>query len=318
MKPGIGRRVAVIAVAGCCASSWAGAASAATVATPVTKPAAKPVVEPVAKSVATPVVTSGREAGDQGRLTKPVVKAAAKPVVKAAAKPVVKAAAKPVVCGTVTRAHREALGREKLLSRLVGSLQRAPDPFGLNARQLSTLDQARSGIAALDQQISAIPCDAKRAVADPLVNALVGYRVYWLRLPQTRLIEAYDHLEAARQDLTQAMARRRVSASDRQYLLQAASTLGGAGGFIGGVASLGPISQMHGDETVLRSAWKRLEAASRLLARSMAGVPHAHAGVTIRHHAKRLVPKRSRAGAQRSLPPKKSLVKRRPQTTPHS
>jgi hypothetical protein len=92
------------------------------------------------------------------------------------------------------RVHAAAQGRESTLGRLVSTLQARQDPWSLNAGQIAALQAAGSGISALDAHVQSTcytTAAALRADASPL---LTNYRVYWLRVPQTRLIEAADRL----------------------------------------------------------------------------------------------------------------------------
>jgi hypothetical protein len=95
------------------------------------------------------------------------------------------------------RIHAAAVRREGTLDDLVARLQRRSDPWQLNAGQISTLQSAKAGITALDAKIASTcypTLAAVRADAEQLIDT---YRVYVLRVPQTRAIEAADFLADA-------------------------------------------------------------------------------------------------------------------------
>ena len=110
--------------------------------------------------------------------------------------------------------HADALRREATLADLVAKLQARKDPFGMNGPQISALQAANAAIAALDGQIASTCYPTLAALQADATKLFVDYRVYWLRVPQTHVIEAADRLAEARARLGQrggeARAARRV------------------------------------------------------------------------------------------------------------
>jgi hypothetical protein len=114
-------------------------------------------------------------------------------------------------CGSfpdlVATEHAQALRREQTLAGLVATLQARHDPFGMNAGQISTLQNSDTGIGSLDQKIQG-GCYATRAALVADVGALyIQYRVYWLRVPQTQVVAATDFLGDARARVAAAAAK---------------------------------------------------------------------------------------------------------------
>ena len=95
------------------------------------------------------------------------------------------------------RVHAAATGREATLAALVAKLQARQDPWSLNGPQISALQAASTAISALDAHVQSTCYTTRatfRADATPLWT---NYRVYWLRVPQTHVIEAADRLADA-------------------------------------------------------------------------------------------------------------------------
>lgn len=101
------------------------------------------------------------------------------------------------------RAAAEIQRRQATIADLLASLHGAPDPYGLNGAQIDALNAAATGLTQLGQQI-ATTCypDAASFKADAS-RIFVDYRIYALRVPQTKAIEAADHLGGARGRLQQ-------------------------------------------------------------------------------------------------------------------
>jgi hypothetical protein len=93
--------------------------------------------------------------------------------------------------------HDAALRREGTLDDLVARLQARSDPWHLNAGQISTLQSAKSGITALDAEIASTCYPTLAALHTDAEQLIDNYRVYVLRVPQTRGIEAADYLAEA-------------------------------------------------------------------------------------------------------------------------
>ncbi len=95
------------------------------------------------------------------------------------------------------RMHSEVQRRVSTLAALVAILGSHADPYGANARQVSTLQSATSGLGSLDHQIQSTCYADVAAFRADAVKVFTGYRVYWLRVPQTHVLGAADRLAAA-------------------------------------------------------------------------------------------------------------------------
>jgi len=104
-------------------------------------------------------------------------------------------------------AHADAVRREATLANLVAKLQAHKDPYGLNGPQITALQTASAGIAALDAQIASTCYPTAAALKADAQKLFVDYRVYWLRGPQTAAIRAADSLAEARVRLGRAAAK---------------------------------------------------------------------------------------------------------------
>ncbi len=185
------------------------------------------------------------------------------------------------------KVHADAARREATLADLVARLQKRHDEFDMNGKQISTLQQANSGIAALDQQI-ANTCYTTLAAFRADVNKLfVDYRVYWLRAPQTHVIEAADHLAEVRTKLGDVASKlTKYAGADEQAQVDLAAlnralavadaklgTVPTPAPSIAAAAALAPAADMTADEAALRTAHDDLVAARSALetARDAAG-----------------------------------------------
>lgn len=180
---------------------------------------------------------------------------------------------KPVV-------HDDAVRREAKLATLVADLRARRDPFALNGPQISALQGASAGITALDGQIASTCYPTLAALRADATKIFVDYRVFWLRGPQTHVIEAADRLDEARSRLAEAagLLAKRVGANAPaqadlaamdQALASADAKLGtppSAGPSIAAVAGLQPAADMSQDTTVLQGAHADLLAARAALA----------------------------------------------------
>jgi hypothetical protein len=180
--------------------------------------------------------------------------------------------------------HDDAVRREAKLAALVADLQARRDPFGLNGPQISALQAANVGITALDSQIAGTCYPALAALRADATKLFVDYRVFWLRVPQTHVIEAADRLDEARTRLAgaagllagqvgaNASAQRDLAAMN-QALSSADAKLGtpsSAGPSIVAVAGLQPAADMSNDTAVLRGAHADLLAVRASLAEARA------------------------------------------------
>lgn len=216
--------------------------------------------------------------------TAAVVAVAALAVVPAAAAP---ASATPAPQATTCRpltdakakAHAAATKREATLDQLVGVLHARQDPFGLNGPQATTLQNAKAGITALDQQIQSTCYTAAADLAADAAKLLDDYRVYWLRVPQTHAIEAADRLAEVRAKLGDAAAKlaphvgsNAKAATDLQAMnasLAAADAMLGTAPTpapaVAAVTTLQPAHDMTADDNVLNAARADLQAARAAL-----------------------------------------------------
>lgn len=170
--------------------------------------------------------------------------------------------------------HAAAVKRETTLTALVAKLGLRTDPFALNGPQVSALQSASSAITALDAQIAATCYPTIAALRADASKLFVGYRVYWLRGPQTHVIEAADLLANARAHLGAAatklgpLAGQNAAAQTDLAAMNAAlaaadAKLGDApqaGASITAVAGLQPAADMTSDTAALRTARTQLVA----------------------------------------------------------
>ncbi len=167
---------------------------------------------------------------------------------------------KPVV-------HNDALRREATLSGLVAELAAHADPYGLNGPQRSALQSADTAIAALDAQIASTCYPTLAALKADATKLFVDYRVYWLRLPQTSVVQAADSLAQARVRLGKAAGKlaplvssnataRADLAAMNQALASADAKLGAGstpGPTIAAAAGLVPAADMTADTAALQA-----------------------------------------------------------------
>jgi hypothetical protein len=166
------------------------------------------------------------------------------------------------------RVHAEAQRREATLADLVAKLGARKDPFGVNGPQTSTVQSANSAISALDAQIQSTCYPTAAAFHADAAKIFTDYRVYWLRVPQSHVIEAADHLAEARARLgtvSSKLAKYAGVSADadadiaamNQSLAAADAKLGTAptaGASIAAVAALQPAADMTADTAALRTA----------------------------------------------------------------
>jgi len=164
--------------------------------------------------------------------------------------------------------HADAVKREGTLGDLVAKLQARKDPFGLNGPQISTLQSANSAIGALDSQIASTCYASLAALKADASKIWIDYRVYWLRVPQSHVIEASDwlsdartHLGAAATKLAPLVGSNATAQADlaamNQALSDADAKLGvapNAGPNVAASAALAPAPDMTHDTAVLNAA----------------------------------------------------------------
>ena len=182
------------------------------------------------------------------------------------------------------RVHAEAGRREQTLTQLINALQERRDPYRLNSPQITTLESARAGISALDAHIAGT-CYATRAdLHADAAKLFVDYRVYWLRVPQSHVIEAADRLGTARTNLAAAAtkleglvgsssAAKADLATMQQAVAAADAKLGmpaTPGPTIAAAAALAPAADMTADTAALRAARADLVTARQSLAAARA------------------------------------------------
>ncbi len=96
------------------------------------------------------------------------------------------------------RSQSEVSRRITALDQLLARLGQAPDPFGANTAQQHVLEDTKSALSALGSKIQG-GCYASRDSAVTDVRSIfTSYRVFALRMPQTRLLIAADDMGAAR------------------------------------------------------------------------------------------------------------------------
>jgi hypothetical protein len=87
------------------------------------------------------------------------------------------------------------------LTGLVTSINDAQDPWAANGGLDGTLNGVSSGLTTLNQSIQTGCYASRQALRADVDSIFTGYRVYWLRVPQSKIIEGADHLGVARQQL---------------------------------------------------------------------------------------------------------------------
>jgi hypothetical protein len=169
---------------------------------------------------------------------------------------------KPVV-------HADAVRREGTLSSLVAKLQARKDPYGVNGAQIAALQSAGSAITALDGQIASTCYPTVAALHADASKIFVDYRVYWLRVPQSEVIDASDHMAEASGRLGDAATKLASlvgsNATAQADLAAMNSALGAANAKLGTppaagptlapVPGLTPAADMTHDTAVLEAAY---------------------------------------------------------------
>jgi hypothetical protein len=176
-------------------------------------------------------------------------------------------------------AHDDVAKRLTTIDQLTGYLQAAGDPYAVNAGQQTALADAKAGLDALDQKIQGTCYTDRSTLSADARTIFTGYRVYWLRVPQTRIIESADHLGVARQALgasatklaglvgDDARAKSDLDAMN-QALTTADTHIGNPpalGGSVVAVPGLAPAVDMTADVTALKAARQDLAAARSAL-----------------------------------------------------
>jgi hypothetical protein len=180
--------------------------------------------------------------------------------------------------------HAAAAKRETTLVRLASSLQARKDPGSMNAGQISALQSASAGIAGLDAQIQSACYATVADFRSDATKLFTNYRVYWLRVPQTRGIEAADWLADARTRLgtvatklashvgTNTHAKADLAAMN-QALAAADAKLGIPPKPAAGIAqlpTLAPAADMTADVAAMEAARRDLKATRAQLAEARA------------------------------------------------
>jgi len=177
------------------------------------------------------------------------------------------------------KVHTEAARRENTLAGLETKLAARHDGFGLNQPQITTLKSAATQIAALYQEIQSTCYSTRAAFHDAASKIFTNYRVYWLRVPQTRAIEAADHLAEARAKLGDVARKLASHVGDDQQaqtdlatmnaaLATADSKIGTAptpSAVLAAAAAAQPAADMTADEAALNAAHDALGAARTAL-----------------------------------------------------
>jgi hypothetical protein len=178
------------------------------------------------------------------------------------------------------KAHADVAKRLTTLDQLAGVLGAAQDPFGVNGGETAALADAKTGLTALDQKIQT-SCYTDRVTLNADARTIfTSYRVYWLRMPQTHIIESADHLGVARQTLGASATKLAGLVGDNQKaqadlaaMNQALSTSDAhvgnppsLGGSVAAVPGLAPAVDMTADVTAMKAARADLEASRKALA----------------------------------------------------
>jgi hypothetical protein len=104
------------------------------------------------------------------------------------------------------KAAEEIARRQTTIGELRTSIGGTSDPYGTNGEQSAELQAASDGLAALGEKI-ATTCYTDRAALKADGEAIFyQYRIYALRVPQTKALEAADHLGDARGQLGEVSA----------------------------------------------------------------------------------------------------------------
>jgi hypothetical protein len=100
-----------------------------------------------------------------------------------------------------TRAAAEVQRRDTTLDQLVAAITGTTDPYQVDGAQVAALRSAREGLDQLGTRIASACYPTREAARADVAEIFTGYRVYALRVPQTRVLEAGDHLGSARAQL---------------------------------------------------------------------------------------------------------------------
>jgi hypothetical protein len=160
------------------------------------------------------------------------------------------------------RAAAEIARRQTTLDELLVAIGGTSDPYGTNAEQSTELQSAKDGLAALGERIATNCYPDRSSLTEDVQAVLYDYRIYALRVPQTRVLESADHLGDARTKLGEvsatlapkvtgnAAAEAALAAMD-EALAQYDATVGAPPALVGAVAAvpglepaedLGPVS----------------------------------------------------------------------------
>jgi hypothetical protein len=164
--------------------------------------------------------------------------------------------------------HRAAVAREQMLTSLVSALQSRADTYGLNGAQVGALQSANSSLAALDSHIASTCYATFAEFKSDAAKVWDDYRVYWLRVPQTHVIGAADHLgkvldrlDGIAEKLSKYAETNAQSKADYLALTgdlgQVAGTLGASqkpASVITAAAHLAPAQDMTADDAALEAA----------------------------------------------------------------
>jgi hypothetical protein len=175
--------------------------------------------------------------------------------------------------------HTEASRRAVTLDQLMALVRGGKDAYVLDAGQLRTLQGAKAGIAALDDEVQSKCYTSADAFIADASKLFVDYRVYWLRVPQTHVLDAANRLAQVRAKLgdvasklstrvgTNAAAKAALDAMAAQ-LATADAKLGVAptpAPAISTAAGLQPAANMTSDTAALLGARANLVAARAAL-----------------------------------------------------
>ncbi len=164
--------------------------------------------------------------------------------------------------------HIAATRREGTLGVLVAALQARQDPWSLNAAQIAALQSAASGATALDLHVQGTCYSTVAAFRVDATPLFTDFRVYWLRVPQTRGIEAADRLGEARSRLVEVAGRLAThvgsnvaAGADLAFMNRALAAADARLGtpptpapHIAALAALAPAADMSADDSAMEAA----------------------------------------------------------------
>lgn len=185
----------------------------------------------------------------------------------------------PAFADLRSRGQSEVARRVVTLDQLSASLSGAADPFGVDGGLEAALGSAKTGLSALGQQIETSCYPTREALRADVAKIFTDYRVYWLRVPQSKQVEVADHLGVVRaklatvaQTLAGLLGSNAKAASDLAGMNQQLATCDAALGTaptlapnVAAVPGLAPAADMTANVSALRAGRADLQNARRAL-----------------------------------------------------